>query len=150
MNRLRTTALLVAAASLQLLAGTDSSQVFHFWFQREGGCVACAEMPPPGDAGTFSEKAGISVMFNGYNQATGGHWRNLQVQSYAVTYTYAFAGIIHSAKQTAPGNAASIVIKPYAASDLNKAQVVSITVAATYASGTVTKTIHSPVAFKLY
>jgi hypothetical protein len=124
--------------------------LFHFWFQRDGGCVACAKMPPPGKGGTFPQMAGIDVMFNGFNQATFEHWQNQKVQSYKVTYTFQLGGSTHSVTQTVQGKAASVVIKPYAAGNLNAAQIISITVAATYAAGTVTKTANSPVAFQVY
>jgi len=134
-----------------LAAAQDSqSKAFHFWFQRDGGCVACAKMPPPSTPESFPEKAGIDVMFNGYNQNTGEHWQNQGVESYQVTYTYKLNGATHSAMQTADGNAASVVIQPYPSGDLNKAQVLSISVTATYSSGPVTKTVYTPEAFKVY
>jgi hypothetical protein len=123
---------------------------FHFWFQRDGACIACSKMPPPGKAGSFSQKAGIDVVFNGFDQASGQHWANQNVQSYEVTYTYQLGGTTHSAKETASGSAASVTIKPYAAKDLNNAHIVSIEVAATFSSGTVTKTENSPVPFQIY
>jgi len=70
--------------------------------------------------------------------------------SYTVTYTYSVNGQTHTAHQTAPGSAPSVVIKPYGVGDLNTAQVLSIAVAATYSSGPVTKTQPSPVAFHVY
>jgi hypothetical protein len=151
MNIQRTIAALTLLVLLPFLAAAqDAGQVrFNFWFQRDGGCAACAKMPPPA-TGTFPQMAGIDVMFNGFDQATGGHWQNQSVQGYAVTYTYQLNGMTYSAKQTAPGDAASVVIKPYAVSDLNAAQIVSISVTAAYATGTVTKTENSPVAFQVY
>jgi hypothetical protein len=149
-ERTKRLSFLLALASVLPAAQVASSNEFRFWFQRDGGCVACARMPPPGKEGTFLQKAGIDVMFNGFDQKTGQHWKNQQAQSYSVTYTYQLSGTTHTATQTAPGSAASVVIKPYSTSDLNTAQIVSITVAATYATGTVTKTANSPVAFQLY
>jgi len=127
-----------------------ASPTFHFSFQRDGACQACSAMPPPGDEGPFEQKAGIDVMFNGFNQSTGQHWDNDNVQTYSVTYTYSLAGKTHSVTQSAPGNAPSITIKPYRVSELNEAQVVSITVTASFATGPVTKTANSPNAFQLY
>jgi|HubBroStandDraft_2_1064218.scaffolds.fasta_scaffold243689_1 hypothetical protein len=131
-------------------AQTGSSEAFRFWFQRDAACVACAQMPPPGTRKAFLEGAGIDVMFNGYDQATGKHWLNLKVENYVVTYTYELDGATHSDKLFAAGDAASVVFKPYAPADVNKARVVSITVTATYSTGPVTKKVSSPVAFKLY
>jgi hypothetical protein len=152
MNTQLTIAAFTLLGALPFIAAAQEAaqNPFHFWFQRDGGCVACSKMPPPGKVGSFPQKAGIDVMFNGYNQANGKHWQNQNVQSYEVTYTYKLSGATHSAKQSAKGGAASVIVKPYGAVDLNNAQIVSITVAATYASGTVMKTAHSPVAFQLY
>jgi hypothetical protein len=129
--------------------GQDSSS-FYFWFQRDGACIACAKMPPPGTSEVFSQTAGIDVVLNGYNQTTGQHWENKGVGGYQVTYTYKIDGATHSATQTASGDAASIVIKPYAAGDVNKAQVISISVTASYSSGSITRTVDLPEAFKVY
>ncbi len=115
----------------------QGSSSFHFWFQRDGACTACAKMPPPGTPEPFSQSAGIDVMLNGYDQTTGQHWQNKGVGGYQVTYTYELDGATHSATKTASGDAASIVIKPYTAADVNKAQVVSISVTASYSSGPV-------------
>ena len=130
-------------------AQAADSNPFHFWFQRDGACVACAQMPPPGKA-EFSEQAGIDVMFNGYNQTKGEHWQNQNVESYKVVYTYKLEGVTHSATQTASGDAASLAIKPYPAGDGNSAQVVGISVTATYATGPGTKTVTAPKPFQVY
>ncbi|MGA2132497.1 MAG: hypothetical protein ABSH50_09405 [Bryobacteraceae bacterium] len=149
-NQIKQLSFLLALASVLPSARAASSNDFHFWFQRDGGCVACARMPPPGNEGVFAQEAGIDVMFNGFDQTTGSHWGNQKVESYSVTYKYQLGGVTHTATATAPGSAASVVIKPYSTADLNTAQIVSITVAATFAGGTVTKTANSPVAFQLY
>lgn len=151
MHTQRTIILLLLAAALLLgPAAQAASQPFHFYFQRDGACIACSIMPPPGQAGAFPQKAGIDVMFNGFNQTTGAHWQNQNVLSYSVTYTFTLGGVTHSVTQSAPGIAASVTIKPYGLAELNKAQIVSITVAATFAAGTVTKTATSPKPFQLY
>ena len=106
-------------------------------------------MPPPGTA-TFPQGAGIDVIFNGFNQVTGQHWQNQKVESYKVTYTYKLNGADHSATQTASGDAASVLIKPYEVANVNNAVVVGISVTATYATGSITRTVASPQAFTVY
>lgn len=142
--------LLLHALPIWAVAQAADSIPFHFWFQRDGACVACAQMPPPTAPASFPQQAGIDVMFNGFNQTTRRHWHNPRVESYQVTYTYKLNGTNHSATATASGDAASVVIKPYAAADINKASIVSISVTATYSSGPVTKTVPSPEPFKVY
>ena len=56
----------------------------------------------------------------------------------------------HSLTKTASGDAASVVIKPYAVADVNNAVVVGISVTATYATGSITRTVASPEAFTVY
>jgi hypothetical protein len=142
--------ILAALIPIAAAAQAGSGEAFRFWFQRDAACVACAQMPPPGTSEKFLEEAGIDVMFNGYDQATGKHWLNQKVESYVVTYTYELDGATHSVKLFAAGDAASVVFKPYAPADINKARVVSIAVTATYSSGPVTKQVSSPAAFKVY
>jgi hypothetical protein len=143
-------AAVVLLGALPAPAQDSQSNPLHFWFQRDGGCVACAKMPPPNTIEPVPQKVGIDVVFNGYTQSTGEHWQNQGVESYSVTYTYKLDGATHSATQTAAGTAASVVIQPYASGDLNKAQVVSIAVTATYSTGPVTKTVSAPTAFTVY
>ena len=116
----------------------------HFWFRRDGSCVGCAQMLPAGTPDTAPQDAGIDVMFNGLFKGNPG------VKSYKITYMYRLGGKVHSATSTANGRAAAVTIKPYATVNNNNAEILSITVVATYASGTGTTTARSPEAFKVY
>jgi len=115
--------LLLGSLLLLPAAQAADSTPFHFWFQRDGACVGCAQMPPPGTPEAFPQLSGIDVMFNGYDQTTSRHWQNQGVESYQFTYTYKLDRTTRSVTQTAHGDAASIVIKPYAVADVNKALV---------------------------